>query len=105
MAPSLFRKRSVRRTARRGVAGNLLSANAASIETDASGWGTTNFFGAYVASTPTQSAVRAQHGTKSLLITWPTGNSNAITTVTGLVIGAHLHVLCLRLCAGGVTRT
>lgn len=71
------------------VAGNLVSANAASMETDASDWSSTTGFGAYTLCTVAQSAVRAWDGTKSLLITWPTtaGGSIAVTAVRGLVIG------------------
>lgn len=89
MAPSLFRKR-VRVSYRTpGVAGNLVSANAASMETDASDWSSTTGFGAYTLCTVAHSAVRAWDGTKSVLLTWPTtaGGSLGVTVVTGLVIG------------------
>lgn len=71
------------------VDGNLVSANAASLETSAADWGSTTGFGAYTLCTVAQSAVRAWVGTKSLQITWPltAGGSLAVTTVTGLVIG------------------
>ena len=61
---------------------NLLSANAASVETSVTDW--TGFGGA----TRAQSATRAYAGTKSMLITWPTGGIPWVqATVTGLTIG------------------
>jgi hypothetical protein len=52
--------------------GNLLEANQASAETDATGWRTTGLSFAYTACSLAQSAVRAQDGTKSILASWPT---------------------------------
>ena len=61
---------------------NLLSANAASVETSVTDW--TGFGSA----TRAQSSTRAYVGTKSMLITWPTGGIPWVqTTVTGLTIG------------------
>lgn len=88
--PNVLPQNRVRVTYRDpAVGGNLVSANAASIETSAADWGSTTGFGAYTLCTVAQSAVRAWDGTKSLLITWPTtaGGSLAVTTVSGLVIG------------------
>lgn len=79
--------------------GNLLPANDASFETSVAGWSA-----AASAGTPpvlSQSAVRAQDGTKSMLITWAgTGGTGhrAATTASGLTIGltytfsAYLYV-------------
>jgi len=89
MAPSLFRKR-VRVSYRTpGVAGNLLPAEDASFEGGTVGsWAFDTFWG-FPVGTRANSAVRAQSGTKSMLITWPTtaGGSWVKTFFTGLVIG------------------
>jgi len=89
MAPSLFRKR-VRVSYRTpGVAGNLLPAEDASFEGGTVGsWAFDTFWG-FPVGTRANSAVRAQAGTKSMLITWPTtaGGSWVKTFFTGLVIG------------------
>jgi len=64
---------------------NLLSANAASMETSIADWTTSGT----PVPTLSQSSVRAWSGTKSLLITWQGsgGFPQGITTVSGLTIG------------------
>ena len=71
------------------AAGNLLSAEDASFEGGTVGTWAGNPIG-YVASTVANSAVRAQSGTKSLMVTWPTAGatlSAAYANLSGLVIG------------------
>ena len=71
------------------VGGNLLSANAASIETSAADWYSNDVFGSYVTAAVARSTTRAWTGAASLLITWPTTGIGSIgmTLLTGLVIG------------------
>lgn len=70
--------------------GNLLSAENASFEGGTTG---TAWFGSvisYTAATIANSSTRAQAGTKSLLVTWPTagaGASTAALSLTGLDVG------------------
>lgn len=61
-----------------------------SLETDATGWAAAGT----VAPTVAQSAVRAHHGTKSLLVTWGTAGTGpaAEITVLGLAVGAAYTV-------------
>lgn len=84
--PNVKRGRPIRVRVRypSGQAGNFLTANQASMETSIADWTT---FG--VTPTLSWSNVRADNGTRSLLITWPTTSSltGAITTCTGLTAG------------------
>ena len=73
-----------------GTSGNLLSANAASMETSIADWTTTSAFGYIAGVTAAQSSTRAVDGTKSLLVTWPTtgaGNTAIEYTPVSCVIG------------------
>lgn len=66
------------------VAGNLIEAESASFEGGTVGaWGTA-YFGAALPVTLANSAVRASHGTKSLLITFPTA-----ATACGAAVGGY----------------
>lgn len=82
--PNIKKGRPIRVRARYplNTPGNLFTANQSSHETDTTPW---LLFGG---ATQAQSAVRAFDGTKSMLVTWPTGGLPLIyTTVSGLVIG------------------
>jgi hypothetical protein len=99
MAPSLFRKR-VRVSYRTpGVAGNLIDAENASFEGGTTGaWGTA-YFGTPASVAIGNSAARASHGTKSLVITFPTATGGAGAACGGydqtdLVIGRTHTAQC-----------
>lgn len=71
------------------VGGNFVAAESASFEGGTVGdWAFDTFWG-FPVGTRANSAVRAQSGTKSMLITWPTtaGGSWVKTIVSGLVVG------------------
>lgn len=71
--------------------GNMLTPNQASVETSVADWSFNTAFGLYTLGTSlAQSAVRAWHGTKSLLATWSAsalGNYAVVTSGPGLTIG------------------
>lgn len=86
--PNVKRGRPIRVRVRypAGQAGNFLSANAASMETDVSAW---NAGGTVPPPTLSQSSTHVDNGAKSLLITWGAGVSQVLaqTPITGLTVG------------------
>ena len=71
--------------------GNMVTANNASVETSIGDWAGTLGLGQYptLPSSVAQSATRAQHGTKSVLVTWATHatGSCAAVPVNDMVVG------------------
>ena len=80
------------------TAGNLLTANQASIETSSNDYATTSAFGFIGGATKVRSSTHALDGTWSLHVTWPTtgaGNTAIMfTPVSGLVAGRQ-YILSL----------